>query len=127
MLVNHQIPSLYNRVSQQPAPLRLPSQAEVQVNGWSTVVNGLRKRPPTQHVAQLVNADLSASHMHVINRDTVERYIVVLTNGNLQVYDLFGNPKTVTFPHGTGYLSVTDATSQFSAVSVADYTFIVNK
>lgn len=127
MLVNSAIPALYNGISQQPDPLRLPSQADIQVNGWSTVVNGLRKRPPTQYIAALAEADLSDSYVHIINRDTTERYIVVLTNGNLEVFDLAGNHKTVTFPHGTAYLGVTDAAAQFSAVTVADYTFIINK
>ena len=127
MLVNRQIPALYNGISQQPATLRMPSQAEEQINAWSTVVEGLRERPPTQHIAKISGADLSTAYLHTINRDVTERYHVVLTNGNLQVFDLAGNQKTVTFPNGTAYLTVTDAKSQFSATTVADYTFIVNK
>ena len=42
-LVSASIPNLINGVSQQPPSLRLKTQAEVQQNGLSTVVEGLRK------------------------------------------------------------------------------------
>ena len=42
-LINHSIPNLINGVSQQPETLRLGSQGEVQENGLSSVVEGLRK------------------------------------------------------------------------------------
>jgi hypothetical protein len=48
-------------------------------------------------------------------------------NGALEVYDLAGNAKTVTFPDGTAYLNCTTPREEFSLVTVADYTFIVNK
>jgi len=127
VLINRAIPALYNGVSQQPATLRLPSQAEVQVNGWSTVVEGLKQRPPFQHVAKITSSDLSSAYLSIINRDETHRYIIVLTNGNLQVYDMAGNAKTVNFPHGKGYLTASSPSSMFSVTTVADYSFIVNK
>ena len=45
-LVSTTIPNLINGVSQQPYALRLSSQAERQVNGYSSVVEGLRSVPP---------------------------------------------------------------------------------
>lgn len=127
MLVNRAIPALYNGISQQPPTLRLPSQAEVQINGWSTVVEGLRHRPPFQHAAKISSSDLSSAYIHIINRTSIQRFVVVLTNGNIQVYDMAGNAKTVNFPAGRAYLTVGTATTDFSATTVADYTFIVNK
>ena len=47
-LVSKNIPNLINGVSQQPPALRLASQAEAQENGFSDIVDGLKKRPPTQ-------------------------------------------------------------------------------
>ncbi len=126
-LVNRAIPSLYNGISQQPATLRQPSQSAAQINGWSTVVDGLRHRPPFQHVAKLSSSDLSSAHLHIINRTEFQRYAVIITNGNLQVFDFAGNAKTVTFPHGTAYLNTTNPNTQIACTSVADYTFIVNK
>jgi len=48
-LVSSSIPNLLNGVSQQPAPLRQPTQAELQINGLSDVADGLKKRPNTEY------------------------------------------------------------------------------
>lgn len=126
MLLRREIGSLINGVSQQPPVVRSPSQAQAQVNGWSSVVDGVGDRMPTQHVAKLSDATSNAL-IHHINRDVTQRYIVVVTNGDLKVYDLNGNEKTVSFPDGKGYLSASNPTKSFSLVTVADYTFLVNK
>ena len=42
-LVNRTIPNLVQGVSQQPEVLRLPSQATTQENGYSSVVEGLKR------------------------------------------------------------------------------------
>ena len=47
------------------------------------------------------------------------------TPNQIEVYDLAGNAKTVTYPDGTSYLTTSHHYS-FPAVTVADYTFIVN-
>jgi hypothetical protein len=127
MLISSSIPNFVNGVSQQPFTLRLNSQGEVQENGLSTVSQGLKKRPPTQHLKKIRSTPLGSCFIHTINRDTTERYIAVVTNGDLKVYDIAGNEKTVNFPNGKGYLSASDPSVSFAAVTVADYTFIVNK
>jgi len=127
-LINRSIPNLFNGVSQQPPSLRLPSQATEQINGLSSVVYGLAKRPPTEHIAKVSNDVLVNSFVHTINRDNNEQYKVIITNGSLKVYDLStGVEQTVTFPDGTAYLNASDPSEGFACVTVADYTFIVNK
>ena len=130
-LISRQLSSLFNGVSQQPATLRLPSQAADQVNGYATVVDGLMKRPPFQHIAKVSALNLSTAFIHSINRDTTERYIVVITDGDLKVYDaITGAAKTVAFPLGKAYLGLPvgrEAKTSFTVVSIADYSFIVNK
>ena len=42
-LVSRTIPNLVQGVSQQPEVLRLSSQATTQINGFSSVVEGLKK------------------------------------------------------------------------------------
>lgn len=128
-LVSRSIPALFNGVSQQPATLRLPSQAEAQVNAYGTVADGLRKRPPSAHIAKVSNETMSGAFIHEINRDITERYTVVVSDGDLVVYDRDGTAKTVTFPLGKAYLSVgqSDVSQSFALVSIADYTFVVNK
>lgn len=109
MLTKRTLPSLYNGVSQQPATLRLPSQWEANVNVYPTVVDGARKRPPSEHVVRVSPSSLAGAYQHTINRDTVERYEVIITDGTIQVFDMEGNVKTVTyagranFSTGTSY------------------------
>lgn len=126
-LISSSIPNFVNGVSQQPFTLRLSSQGELQENALSTVSQGLKKRPPTQHLKKIQSSPLGNCFIHTINRDLTERYVTVITNGDLKVYDLAGNEKTVAFPNGKSYLSATTPSASFSAVTVADYTFIVNK
>ena len=49
-LVNHAIPNLVNGISQQSESLRLGSQGESQINGVSSIVEGLSKRPPMDFI-----------------------------------------------------------------------------
>lgn len=130
-LVSRHIPALFNGVSQQSPTLRQDAQAETQVNAYATVMDGLRKRPPFQHIAKVTTADISTAFVHAINRDVGERYIVIITDGDLKVYDAnTGVEKTVNFPTGKAYLDIIgggDAEASFAADSIADYSFIVNK
>jgi hypothetical protein len=126
-LISSSIPNFVNGVSQQPYTLRLNSQGEVQENGLSTVSQGLKKRPPSKHLKKIQGTPLGNCFIHTINRDSAERYITVVTNGDLKVYDINGVEKTVAFPNGKGYLNAATPSTAFSAVTVADFTFIVNK
>jgi len=128
-LISQSIPNLINGVSQQPPSLRLSTQAEVQENGLSSVVSGLSKRPPTQHVADLgVISNLDKAFIHTIRRDENELYSMVIdTAGTIRVFDKDGVARTVT-NNAASYLSgLTDPSKELSAVSIADTTFILNK
>jgi hypothetical protein len=126
-LLSSSIPNFVNGVSQQPFTLRLTSQGEVQENGLSTVSSGLRKRPPTEHIAKISETPLDDCFIHTIDRDGVEQYQVIVTNGDLQVYDLAGVQKTVNFTN-KAYLNTTASAGEtFALTTVADYTFITNK
>ena len=59
-LISGSIPNLLNGVSQQPMILRLPTQGAIQVNGYSSVVEGLQKRPPCKHIAKLITGMFGA-------------------------------------------------------------------
>ena len=124
--MNRSIPNMFNGVSQQPPALRLPSQANIQENGMSSVVDGLSKRPPTRHVAKFTDTSTEEIYIHTINRDKFSQYVVMIENGELYVYDLDGNNIPVDYPNGKSYLNTTAPRDDFSAVTVADYTFIVN-
>ncbi len=79
-------------------------------------------------MAKLGSGLSTSAYFHLINRDQTERYIAVITASNIRVFGLDGVEKTVAAPSGWGYLSgVTDPSAQLKAVTVADYTFIVNR
>ena len=103
-LVSKNIPNLINGVSQQPPALRLASQAEAQENGFSDIVDGLKKRPPTQlknklkktsptGTAFLSVAEINRSHFHTYKRSTFEQYTVVTdpVAPKMYVYDIDGS------------------------------------
>ena len=127
-LVSRTIPNLVQGISQQPEVLRLSSQATVQENGFSSVVEGLKKRPPTNHLAKLSSSTPNNAYMHTINRDTTERYLIQITNGAIKVYTTAGVEKTVVMQtSASNYLTSTDPKGDFVAMTVADFTFILNK
>lgn len=128
-LISQAVSQLINGVSQQAPSQRLPSQAEAQENAYSSPVDGLKKRPGTTHVARLEDAETAvAPHVHVIERDQNEQFVVLVEDGDLKVYDLkTGAPQTVNFPKGKDYLLNDTPRTGFRALTVEDYTFILNK
>jgi hypothetical protein len=125
-LTTRTIPSLMNGISQQPAILRSSDQTEDELNTWSRVAEGLGRRPPTQTVLPLASMPAPGTYsVHHINRDVDERYLVLIMSGSIRVFDeATGLEKTVNAPRGWGYLD--QAADVYRAVSVADYTLIVN-
>ena len=127
-LITRSIPNLIGGVSQQPEILRLENQATTQENGFSGVVEGLKKRPPTNHIAKISSSAFSNAFIHTINRDTSERYIVVITNGNIAVHTVGGVAKTVVNQtNATNYLQSSNPREDFKCLTVNDFTFVLNK
>lgn len=126
-LVSQQIPSYKGGVSQQPAILRYPDQVEELLNGYPSEVEGLQKRPPTEHIGRLRNKDSLGHKYHIINRDEKEQYILELSKGGIKVWDMKGNAQKVTIKDDADYLNCNDPEKDFRAVTVADYTFILNR
>jgi hypothetical protein len=130
MLVSIPVSNLIQGVSQQPPQMRLPSQLQEQVNGYPSLTDGLTKRPPTNHVAQLA-ANADTQFVHFINRDSVERYVVRMTSNTLKVFTLDGVEKNV-YTDLTGTTAFTVPTylntpADIRAITVADFTFLVNR
>lgn len=126
-LISQSISSFKGGVSQQPDIIRFPDQVEELINGFPSEVEGLQKRPPTIHIARLGDSmGNNKVRYHVINRDENEQYILEMRSGSLRVWDLEGNAKTVNIKEDASYLTVTDPIKEFRAVTVADYTFILN-
>lgn len=129
-LVSSSIPNLINGVSQQPPALRLASQAEQVVNCMPSPVEGLKKRPPCQHIAKLFSGSAGTGRpfVHIVDRDGSVQYLVLIQDNNIRVFGMDGSVKTVNTPDGTSYLDITgEPSSTFRVATVADTTFIVNR
>ncbi|MAA50613.1 MAG: hypothetical protein CMP83_10615 [Gammaproteobacteria bacterium] len=127
-LVSYAIPNLIQGVSQQPDAQRDPSQGAIQINGVSSIAEGLRKRDFTRTLAKVSTTPFGDAFIHSILRDQSEEYLAVITKNGIQVFDLDGTPIDVTEDTDAyDYLkTVTDARKQIRAVTVADFTFICN-
>ncbi len=156
-LVSKSIPNFINGISQQPPSLRLASQGEAQENGYSDIVEGLKKRPPTKFKRKLntgspasstylTATELATAHIHTYKRSAIEQFTVILVPATpkLYVYDIEGRLRyesgvaswsatgsQIATNSDTATLSAYFGTSlnnqQVTATSVADYTFYVNK
>lgn len=126
-LASYSIPNLIQGVSQQPDAQRDPSQGELQINGMSSLVDGLRKRENSHAIAKVSTSSFGDVYFHSILRDAGEKYLVVIGTTAIKVFDLAGAEKTVNAPSGYGYLStVVSAKTDIRAATIADYTFISN-
>lgn len=130
-LYSQTIKNMVSGISQQPPILRHPEQLEYQENAMSTEAGGLQKRPPTLHVKALDKTVLKPGvkpFVHLINRDQFEKYTVMFTGDGIHVWDMAGNKKTVGYQDAAAKAYVTSAAprKKLKAVTVADYTFVVN-
>ncbi len=135
-LIDVSVNNLINGVSQQADSLRFPSQCDEQINAMSSVIDGLTKRPHTSHIKNLGSVSTNA-FFHHINRDTSERYEVVVGGGTtptIKVFDLSGNEIPVKNSNGDNvssgdlaYLGVSNQRVNLRALTVADYTFFLNR
>ena len=122
------IPNLIQGISQQPDAQRDPSQGEIQINGVSSIAEGLRKRDSSRTLALVSDESFGDAFFHTILRDQEEEYLAVITSTEIQVFDLAGNAQTVTEDTDAYdyFDTITDARQQIRAVTIADYTFITN-
>ncbi|ATN92933.1 tail protein [Ralstonia phage RPSC1] len=133
-LVTQTIKNLKGGISQQPDILRFPDQGETQVNAFSSEVEGLQKRPPSVHIKLLTDNYADKPLVRLINRDETERYYMLFpgsrggpTGTTPRVWDLEGRPVSVETPHGGNYMLTTEPRDDLRLVTVADYTFVINR
>ena len=142
--ISKTVQALFNGVSQQPPGLRLDSQVEEMVNMWPDIAQGITRRSPTAHHAELswnipqgFTSDNRRRHYtHKIDKSVDERYIAHFSiphDGSAYTPRI-----DVVDPEGTEYPVIYDTTAarnyiesatvggDFRAVSVLDTTFIVN-
>ena len=132
-LINEQISNLINGVSQQPPSLRLASQSQAQENGLSTIAEGLKKRPPLEHVAKLTTKTDLTANVHFVNRSLTDRSLFYINSSGattaVSAFDLSGAAQSVSGVSGANltYITTTNARDNLQLFSVADSTFILNR
>ena len=137
-LLTTSVPNLVQGVSQQPDNLRHPGQAESQTNALSSVVDGLTKRPNTDHVKVLSSGVNNNAKVHVFDRDSANKHLFLFANNGSNVTLI---AKDATDGDDIPVLISSDAQAylnyhpvslgvvpeyHLSALSVADYTFVSN-
>lgn len=127
--ISQTVKNMISGISQQPALLRLPEQLDQQVNGFSTESSGLQKRPPTLYVGDLGEAPKNHNSLvHIINRDENEKYIMLFDGEGVKVWDDYGKSYEVQYEgDGKQYITVDNPRKSLRLVTIADYTFIVNR
>ena len=133
-LINTSVPNLIQGVSQQPDATRHAGQCEEQENALSSVVDGLKKRPNTRHIARLLTTAIAEdSFVHFINRSDSERYVIIHDGTNLYAYNILtGDEATINGStggydvSGTPYIDTTSPRQNLKALSIADSTLLLN-
>jgi hypothetical protein len=141
-LLSKSIPNLLGGVSQQPDAIRFDNQCSIQDNGFPSVLDGLIKRPPTEHITQLDSSAPGNSEdyfSHIINLNATDQYVLLIkadetaTDPTLVIKKL-SDGSAVTIHDSEAlrdYLNL--ASSSYSAekdlraITIADYTFLINR
>ena len=127
-LVEGQIPQIFNGVSRQPNSVRFPGQVQEAENViFSVESGGFSKRYGTRIKKKLTGLTVGSNRkLHIINRDVNERYRVVLSQGNIRVYDEGYVERTVSADAGNlAWLNADPA--DFIMLTALDFTFIVKR
>lgn len=117
-------------VSQQPIDVRRDGQCSLQENMNPSTLGVLKQRPGTRDVGQpLRDVYVANSKVHHYRRGDGEEYFILFEPNKLPVvFDNKGNQQ-VLFDNTSNndYLKVSNPKSSLEVVTIADFTFIINK
>lgn len=130
-LVTGSIANLIGGVSQQPWNVRMPSQAEEQINCHSTITEFMRRRPALRVIKEIASPD-GSDNFTVLAIDkgvSSEQYVALFGKGGIKVYDLNGVEQTVNLTDsGRQYLGqLNEAVPDLRFCTIKDYTFCTNR
>jgi len=134
-LVNHSLQSLSQGVSQQHEEARFETQVEEMINCIPDVSRGVYRRNPLVDRGEINNTSFSSTpnfFEYSYDRGDGERYMIMINgDGELSVTDLtdFSNKFTTSSPYlnVVGTETYKEVFNSFTANTVGDFTFIVNK
>ncbi|WP_444939071.1 phage nozzle protein [Microbulbifer sp. JMSA002] len=132
-LLSQSIRNMIGGVSQQEEKLRSATQCEDQTNCRNSLVDGMGKRPCTELISTLANLDTSDASVHFIERDANERYIMVIADGSVRVFNTDTGaeyPVVDNVQSNRQYLrhrTKENVQNQFQVLTTADTSIILNK
>jgi hypothetical protein len=132
--VSSSIPNLINGISQQPSAYRLVSQANEQINGVSSAIKGLYKRPPTQHIANLTwfTGDIENSLIEVLDYGS-DGYFMLSLNDSISIANGAGEQVSLTSIMDGDYdplsylIGITNPKEELTTTTIGDHTYIINR
>ena len=124
--VTQRINSYLGGVSKQSDDKMLPGQVRECYNGFPDATYGLTKRPGFEHIVNLGSGTTyDDGKWFYIKRDDDEEYVGVIKGTTIDIWNaVTGNPCTVTYPDGTGYLTGTK--DNYKIITVQDASIIIN-
>ena len=137
-LISNQLDGLYGGVNQQSAEQRLNTQVEEMVNAYPTLDRGLLKRNPTKKLTtseaiSFTDNMWSYEYDRGLSEGSEEKFTINISDGSMEVINVltgkvYKNSPELTFD-GTAkdYLFPFSGNNGYSATTVKDTTFIVNK
>lgn len=118
-------------VSQQPIAVRLPGQVTSQLNAVPNVVDGLKTRMGSKHLARILNnLDANSLIHHYKRGDDAEEYFVILQPGQVPVIFTVGGLACPVNVQGSAatYLSSSSLPRETTQLmTIGDYTFVLNR
>lgn len=131
-LVTGSIANLIGGVSQQPWNVRMPSQAEEQINCHSTITEFMRRRPALRVVSEITVPSGSDGNFAVVAVDKGvdgSQYVVLFGRTGITMYTLSGEAQSVEMTEsGLAYLGqLQEAPRDLRFCTIKDYTFCVNR
>ena len=124
-----QLPFLTHGISTQPAHLRRPDQVEDAENVIFDPSHGARRSAPVEFMARITGLSSGPIRLHPMVRDEDDRFIVILDNGTVRVFDSADGseiPVTESDDADTYLNSGTLADDTLRPVSIADFTILLN-
>lgn len=120
------IGSLLQGVSQQNFKTRLRGMHEEQINFIPHETAGIIKRSPTKLISKLTSNQDNNAKMHYVKASDGIEYIIVITDGDVKIFNTLGQEQTLSLNNPT-YLDSINISTDVSLVTIGDYTIINNK
>ena len=114
-------------VSQQTDKLMYPNQSKELINHLLDTVEGLKRRPPSKYIAKLCEPFSIHPYIHTIIKED-EEYEVILDGTDCQIFNLKGEKQELYISSkAQAYIQSQSPLTELYAITLADYTFILNK